>query len=44
VGELHRAQADLILSVVQSLDQNRVPLQEARRRIAAGLQSLTPAS
>jgi len=42
VGELHRAQADLILSVVQGLDQNRVPLPEARRRIAAGLQSLAP--
>jgi thiol-disulfide isomerase/thioredoxin len=42
VGELHRAQADLILSVVQDLDQNRVALPEARRRVAAGLKS--PAS
>jgi peroxiredoxin len=40
VGELHRAQADLILSVVQSLDQDRVQLPEARRTIAAGLRSM----
>ena len=40
VGELHKTQADLILSVVQSLDQNRVQLPEARRTIAEGLRSL----
>jgi thiol-disulfide isomerase/thioredoxin len=40
VGELHRAQADLILSVVQSLDQNRVQLPEARRTIAEGLRAI----
>jgi thiol-disulfide isomerase/thioredoxin len=39
VGEIHKAQADLILSVVQSLDQNRVQLPEARRTIADGLRS-----
>jgi peroxiredoxin len=41
VGELHKAQADLILAVVQSLDQNRVHLPEARRTIAEGLRSLS---
>ena len=40
VGELHKAQADLILSVVQSLNQNLVQLPEARRTIADGLRSL----
>jgi peroxiredoxin len=40
VGELHKGQADLILSVVQSLDQNRVQLPEARRTIAEGLRSM----
>jgi thiol-disulfide isomerase/thioredoxin len=42
VGELHRAQADFILSVVRQLDQNQVPLAEARRSIAAGLRALGP--
>ncbi len=42
VGELHRPQADLILSVLQSLDQNRVQLAEARRSIALGLRALQP--
>jgi thiol-disulfide isomerase/thioredoxin len=41
VGELHKAQADLILSVVQSLNQNRVQLPEARHTIAEGLRSLS---
>jgi thiol-disulfide isomerase/thioredoxin len=41
VGELHKTQADLILSVVQSLDQNRVQLPEARRTIADRLRSLS---
>jgi len=40
VGELHKAQADLILSVVQSLNQNRVQLTEARHTIAGGLHAL----
>ena len=40
VGELHKAQADLILSVVETLNQNHVQLAEARRNIAAGLQAL----
>jgi thiol-disulfide isomerase/thioredoxin len=42
VGELHRPQADLILGVVQSLNQNRVQLPQARHLIAAGLRSLVP--
>ncbi len=42
VGELHRNQVDLILSVVQSLNQNRMQLPEARNTIAAGLRSLSP--
>ena len=41
VGELHKTQADLILSVVQSLNQNRVQLPEARHTIAEGLRSLS---
>jgi thiol-disulfide isomerase/thioredoxin len=41
VGELHKTQADLILSVVRSLDQNRVQLPEARHTIAEGLRSLS---
>jgi len=40
VGELHRPQADFILSEVQSLNQGRVQLPEARRAIAEGLQGL----
>jgi thiol-disulfide isomerase/thioredoxin len=40
VGELHKAQADLILSVVQSLNQNRMQLPEARHTIAEGLRSM----
>lgn len=40
LGELHRPQADLILSVVQNLNDNRVPLAEARRNIAKGLHAL----
>jgi thiol-disulfide isomerase/thioredoxin len=42
VGELHKTQADLILGVVQSLNQNRVQLPEARHTIAEGLRSLSP--
>jgi thiol-disulfide isomerase/thioredoxin len=40
VGELHRPQVDFILSEVQDLNQDRVRLPEARRRIAEGLQAL----
>jgi thiol-disulfide isomerase/thioredoxin len=41
VGELHKTQADLILSVVQSLNQNRMQLPEARHTIAEGLRSIS---
>jgi thiol-disulfide isomerase/thioredoxin len=40
LGELHRPQADLILSAVQNLNQNRMSLSEARRHIAEGLHEL----
>lgn len=40
MGELHKAQADFILSVVQTLNQDQVGLSEARRTIATGLQAL----
>jgi hypothetical protein len=40
VGELHRPQADFILSEVQNLNQARVALPEARRAIADGLEAL----
>ena len=37
VGELHRPEADFILSQVQSLNQDRIQLPEARRAIAEAL-------
>ncbi|HEY2466056.1 MAG TPA: TlpA disulfide reductase family protein [Steroidobacteraceae bacterium] len=40
VGELHRPQADFILSEVQSLNQERIRLPEARRAIAEGLEAM----
>jgi thiol-disulfide isomerase/thioredoxin len=40
VGELHRPQADLIMSAVQSLDKGAVHLTQARQRIAEGLDAL----
>jgi thiol-disulfide isomerase/thioredoxin len=40
VGELHRPQADLILSVLQNLNQDKVQLPEARQLIADGLGEL----
>lgn len=40
VGELHRPQADFILSEVQNLNQERIQLPEARRAIAEGLEAL----
>lgn len=39
VGELHRAQAELILGVVRALDADRVALDLARREITDGLRS-----
>jgi thiol-disulfide isomerase/thioredoxin len=44
IGELHKPQADLILSVVESLNQNRVQLIEARHTITSGLAALGKAS
>lgn len=41
VGELHRLQADFILSEVQNLNAERLKLPEARKRIAEGLKLLT---
>jgi thiol-disulfide isomerase/thioredoxin len=40
IGELHPAQADLILSRVQSVDRHELSLSAARRSIAAGLNRL----
>ena len=40
VGELHRPQADFILSEVQNLNQERIQLPEARRAIADGLEAM----
>jgi thiol-disulfide isomerase/thioredoxin len=44
LGELHQAQADLILKVVQGLNQDRLALPEARQTIAEGLHALATAS
>jgi peroxiredoxin len=41
LGELHKTQAELILSVVQNLNQDRIQLAEARRSISEGLQALS---
>jgi len=41
IGELHRAQANLILAVVQNLNEDRLALPEARRSITEGLHSLS---
>jgi thiol-disulfide isomerase/thioredoxin len=43
IGELHPAQADLILSRVQSVDRHELALSEARSSIAAGLVPLRTA-
>jgi thiol-disulfide isomerase/thioredoxin len=40
VGQMHRPQADLILSVVQQLNQDKVQLAGARNAIAEGLAAL----
>jgi hypothetical protein len=42
VGELHKPQADLILSVVQNVNEDRIPLATARHNIADGLHALAP--
>jgi thiol-disulfide isomerase/thioredoxin len=42
LGELHQAQADLILGVVRDLNDKRVELPQARRTIADGLHALAP--
>jgi peroxiredoxin len=44
LGELHRSEADLILKVVETLNQNQVALPAARRSIAEGLQALRSAT
>jgi thiol-disulfide isomerase/thioredoxin len=41
IGELHRPQAELILSEVQNLNKDLVALPEARRAITEGLRALT---
>lgn len=41
IGELHKAQVNLILSVVQNLNQDRLALPDARRSITEGLHSLS---
>jgi peroxiredoxin len=41
VGELHRPQAELILSQVQNLNKDLVELKAARQAIAEGLQALS---
>jgi thiol-disulfide isomerase/thioredoxin len=40
LGELHRPQADLIMSAVHNLDLGSLQLAQARRQIAAGLDAL----
>jgi peroxiredoxin len=40
VGELHEAQASLILGVVETVNENRLPLEQARRTITDGLKDL----
>jgi thiol-disulfide isomerase/thioredoxin len=40
LGELHRPQAEFILSQVQNLNQERIQLPEARRTIAEGLEKM----
>jgi peroxiredoxin len=41
VGELRKPQANLILGVVASVNQNQLPLEEARRTITDGLRNLS---
>jgi thiol-disulfide isomerase/thioredoxin len=42
VGELHKAQAELILSVLDGVNEGRIPLTTARHSIADGLHALAP--
>jgi len=42
IGELHRPQAELILSEVQKLNKDLVELPAARRAVAEGLRALAP--
>jgi thiol-disulfide isomerase/thioredoxin len=44
IGELHRPQAELILSQVQSLNQGQIELAAARRAITTGLRALRAAA
>ena len=44
VGELHRAQAQLILDTMQSLNADRLPLAAARHQISVGLHDLKNAA
>jgi thiol-disulfide isomerase/thioredoxin len=44
VGELHRPQAELILSAVQNLNKDLVQLPAARRAIEEGLRALKPST
>ncbi len=41
MGELHRAESDLILSVLEQVNQGQIALPEARRAIDLGLRRLT---
>jgi hypothetical protein len=40
VGELHRPQADLIMSTIQNIDNGALQLAQARRQIAEQLDAL----
>jgi thiol-disulfide isomerase/thioredoxin len=44
LGELHQAQADLILDSVVALNEGTITLEEAQTRVAAGLKTLGPPS
>jgi thiol-disulfide isomerase/thioredoxin len=44
LGELHKAQTDLILSIVLQVDQQGLSLDEARHRIADGIAKLRAAT
>jgi thiol-disulfide isomerase/thioredoxin len=44
LGELHQAQADLILDSVVALNEGTITLEEAKTRVAAGLKTLGPPS
>jgi thiol-disulfide isomerase/thioredoxin len=43
IGELHRPETELILGVVRALNQDRMPLAEARQAITDGLGALNKA-